>query len=351
MKLRGRTIRPHKASIHPTFASRTVLTNEPWQFVTLALKRQRQRAALFFWEQARTFHIAAEGLPLESAPLLLYYSFMNAAKALLSARGVAFDNRHGVTEWKTGITGRDSLKTVGVEIKNAGILPALSGYYQETESHRKHTLQELFFNMPFIHRTYCLTYKTQTEMFVPLVNCRFLCDRDTDRAYFGAKLSRDYSSLRIVKRLPPSLIADGKPPAPEPSEPPSGPPIRSATDAACTRPFRPSQATTDAITSLHQQLRTDLFYINGTQTLWYAKTKVAGPRRLARQCPTLALAAMHRLSELSRYQPMALAAYLSGPQNWLLSEFITMSPAQFIDEVASEITGHEFLVPNVRAAT
>jgi hypothetical protein len=46
---------------------------------------------------------------------------------------------------------------------------------------------------------------------------------------------------------------------------------------------------------------------------------------------------------------MELASHLSGQKNWLLSEFIQMSPVQFIDEMASEITGYQFLMPNVRA--
>jgi hypothetical protein len=59
---------------------------------------------------------------------------------------------------------------------------------------------------------------------------------------------------------------------------------------------------------------------------------------------------MHRLSEICRYQPFQLESFLSGQKNWLLSEFIEMSGGQFIDEIASELTGHQFLVPNVRAA-
>ena len=60
---------------------------------------------------------------------------------------------------------------------------------------------------------------------------------------------------------------------------------------------------------------------------------------------------MHRLSELCRYRPHELAAHLAGQKNWLLSEFIQQSPNQFIDEIASELTGHQFLVPNVRTAS
>jgi len=54
---------------------------------------------------------------------------------------------------------------------------------------------------------------------------------------------------------------------------------------------------------------------------------------------------MHRLSELSRYEPITLSKHLNSQQNWLLSEFIKSAPYQFIHEIASEITGEESLVP------
>jgi hypothetical protein len=65
----------------------------------------------------------------------------------------------------------------------------------------------------------------------------------------------------------------------------------------------------------------------------------------------MTLAAMHRLSELCRYRPIELASFLAGQRNWLISEFIQQTPEQFIDEIASELTGHQIMVPNVRGAS
>jgi hypothetical protein len=340
--LHGRAVRPHKAVMEPLFASRTVLTREPWTFVSLWLRREKKERASFYWRQASEFYKASPDLPLDSSPLLLYYSFLNAAKALLSAKGIAFDEGHGVTEWSTGVASRDALRTVGVQIRNKGVLPAFSGYYHEQEPRRTHSLQELFFNMPFIHRTYCLTYERQTEMFIPLTHCGYMWDKTTKHAHFSAQLSKNFASRRTIKRLPPSLI-------PDPLLGSAA--IRSVSTTAFSRPGRPTPQDIRNLSMLHRDLRRDLHYINGTETLWYAKALTAGPRRVARQCPTLILAAMHRISELCRYQPMALERHLSGRNNWLLSEFIEMSSSQFLDEIASELTGHQFLVPNVRPAS
>jgi YaaC-like Protein len=81
IKLNQREIGPHKAIVAPLLSSDTVLTNSPRTFVALWLQQNRKRQALFYWEQAQEFHKASVGLPLRLAPLLLYYCFMNAAKA------------------------------------------------------------------------------------------------------------------------------------------------------------------------------------------------------------------------------------------------------------------------------
>src|SRR5437762_14150563 len=93
--LNRRELSLHKGIVRPSFGVPTVLTNSPWTFVSLWLKRNKKDNALFFWEQAQQFHSASSGLPLQSAPLLLYYSYMNAAKALLTSKSMAFDPHHG----------------------------------------------------------------------------------------------------------------------------------------------------------------------------------------------------------------------------------------------------------------
>jgi YaaC-like protein len=63
------------------------------------------------------------------------------------------------------------------------------------------------------------------------------------------------------------------------------------------------------------------------------------------------MAAMHRLSELSRYDPAGLIRYLDGKENWLLTEFIDLAPMQFIDEPVCEMTSLEFASPKIRPSS
>jgi len=57
---------------------------------------------------------------------------------------------------------------------------------------------------------------------------------------------------------------------------------------------------------------------------------------------------MHRLSEICRYRPSDLLSLLNGQKNWLLSEFLSIAPPQYLDEIACEMTRHQMMIPNVR---
>ena len=98
----------------------------------------------------------------------------------------------------------------------------------------------------------------------------------------------------------------------------------------------------------HQKLRCHLVYISASPDLWYLKRNVTNTTRLDRYTITLIITAMHRLSELSRYDPGGLMRYLEGKENWLLTEFIELAPAQFIDELVCEMTSLEFSLPKIR---
>jgi hypothetical protein len=268
---------------------------------------------------------------------------MNATKALLSAKGIAFDEHHGVRAHNIrGANNNISLSNEGVRIQQKGILPSLAAYIGDTELTSIHSLQDLLCNLPCIHRTYCLTYRSQKDLFIPLRKCRYVVDRTTGTAFLVGEISENFPTSTL-SRLPINFAA-------MPSEGPRA--FRSTATIAMTRPMRPTAANVAEIKLLHKALRRDLQYIDGAQTLWYLKaTSNAGAKRLARSTLTISLAAMHRLSELCRYRPIELASFLSGQRNWLLSEFVQMAPPQFIDEIAAEITGHQVLTPNVRPAT
>ncbi|HCD7671362.1 TPA: hypothetical protein ND510_004460, partial [Escherichia coli] len=113
----------------------------------LWLKRNEKDEALFYWNQAKIFNQASLGLPSLSAPLLHYYSFMNAAKALLSSKGVSFSSHHGVCKARGDSYTNTDLSTIGVHIKNSGITPSISNYFCDEDTEIKYSLRDLFYNL------------------------------------------------------------------------------------------------------------------------------------------------------------------------------------------------------------
>lgn len=342
IRFQARALKPHKAIKSARFDVRTVLTASPWEFVSLWLKREKQENALLLWNQAREFHQVALGLSLQSAPLAIYYSCMNATKALLTAKGLSFNPHHGVrADDLRGSSIRIRLSNEGVKIKSTGVLPSLSTYFGETETATKQSLKEILFNIPYVHRTYCLTYIKQRDMFLPLTDCGFVVNPGTKDGFFQANISIDFQMSAVKRYLPNSMI-------PNPSE--GARAIRSASTFALTRPENLNNIDLMTLRAFNETLRKDLHYINGTQTLWYLKLRVKGPARLERYTPTLTLAAMHRLSEICRYRPVELAKFMASDESWLLTELVQSAPNQFLDAIAAELTGYQFLLPNVRPA-
>ncbi|HDZ36756.1 MAG TPA: hypothetical protein ENH62_00395, partial [Marinobacter sp.] len=96
LKIAGKSVNLHGALVDPNFRAPRVLCNDPWDFVSLWLKREHKDEASFYWEQARYFYDATKSLPDMSSPLTSYYCFLNAAKALLTASGQNFKENHGV---------------------------------------------------------------------------------------------------------------------------------------------------------------------------------------------------------------------------------------------------------------
>ncbi len=209
LKIKGRPVSLQKCVVHPVFGARTVLTNTPWAFVGLWLKRNKLKDAALYWDQAQAFFDASVGLPIQSAPLLLYYSYMNAAKALLAARKIPLNPYHGVSRINSGTPPKKiSLSSERVSIKPQGVVPGLAGYFGEQERSKTHSVQEMFLSMPYIHRTYCLTYTSQRQVFLPLKDGQFTYDNKSKAISYSARILDEVAQPGLKKILPATVRPD-----------------------------------------------------------------------------------------------------------------------------------------------
>lgn len=191
LHIAGKPVQLHGSLISAQFRTQRVLCSDPWEFVSLWLKRDHKKDALFYWEQANHFYNASKALPELSSPLTSYYCFLNATKSLLSAKNISFSESHGVGGRSS--VGSRSLDNEIVDFQGGGILPALCKYLEEPDNAGKNfTLKDIFWQLPFIHRAFNLTYKGTTELFIPLKHQCFMRKDGSKEAWFQAEIDRRY---------------------------------------------------------------------------------------------------------------------------------------------------------------
>ncbi|MEP4573053.1 YaaC family protein, partial [Marinobacter sp.] len=321
-----------KAISTPTFDSESVLTRDAFLYAKLWLKRNCKEA-IPYWTQAENYFQASKILPVESAPLTSYYCFLNAAKALLVVKGKPFTDRHGVSGEQIPESKR-ALSNETITIQKSGVLSSLASYLNEPEEDAAHSLSDLLGNLPFIHRAYRHTFKSKQELFIPVRNLVYRKHPSDNRIWVTADVTGRFADGRTMKTLPNHLERD----------------LGYSEEEYVIRPRRrkrwysrgdnevQKQAAFQRLNSMHRKLRLDFCYISAPLSLWYLKRRVNSTKAIRRYGMTIIMAAMHRLSELSRYDPGGLNSYFDGQANWLLTELIELGPQQFIDELVCEMT-------------
>ncbi len=218
-------------------------------------------------------------------------------------------------------------------------MPSLCKCFEDViplgDSKVEYTLKDLLRNLVYIHRTYCLTYTSEgsKELFIPLDDVFFVKKDKSSECWFSAEIDEKYATQHTLNKIDNFFERDVN-----------------FKDQFIVRfkgrsKWNGNQTVTSAkFINYHKKVRKNVQYIAGASSRWYIKRTNTNESIPLSSLP-ITFAAMHRLSELSRYEPITLSKHLNSQQNWLLSEFIKSAPYQFIHEIASEITGEEFLVP------
>ncbi|MGH2340113.1 YaaC family protein [Segnochrobactraceae bacterium EtOH-i3] len=340
LKISNKIVKFRKAITTPEFTSKHIITNDHFSFVDLWMKRNCADA-LPFWTQAKNYYYASKNLPTESAPLTSYYCMLNAAKALLTAKGVEFSPYHGVTG-DCDDSSRINTSNEYIKFKGGGVIVSLSQYLGDEEENINHNLNDLLGNLPYIHRSYCFTNKIKSELFIPIHDPKYRIhpNKDINKVWWSANVDKMYCDGRILKYLQPKYNFHTT----ESGE-------CEITTKKRIKWHSPSCQDEDIkfshqkLNEFHKTLRIDISVISGFQDSWYLKRCVTRFINIKRHGLVISMLIMHRLSEISRYNPDRMLKYLNGKENWLINEFVRASIVQFIDEISCEITSLELKRP------
>lgn len=339
------SIKIYKPRINPCLDSKVILTDSTFQYVEIFLKKNNKanNNAIFYWQQARNFYEATKYLDFVSKPLTAYYCFLNATKALLEFKSIGYDTSHGVSGFAR--EGHKNIKNEIVKFHPKGVLSGLCDYLNEKVSASiEYSLKDLFYNLPYIHRAYQSTYSNQAELFIPILNPRIVQDKSRNTCWLEVQLEPEHSNYSTLQKLQGYSLDNYY-------DNQNFYTLRRNKDCDWIAPRnKPNDTSLNGLKSYIKKRRAELTYIHSPNNLWYVKRKDLNSSNLiSHSTLPLTYGAMHRLSELARYEPNILQKHLEKEASWLLNEFIEKSLIQFIDEISSEITGREFRTTGFRS--
>jgi len=320
----------------------------------------------FYLNQAKMYFQAAQNEPFEVSMLSSYYCMLNLAKSYLAYKSEFVDdfvndfNKHGIKEDHDS-AGKDfdtimirydvpHTKRNGEMTSNfGGVFPMLakaldSDFDTVWNSETGKSLRTLLYNLPFVQSAYMNTYGSCKnrieELFVPLADgtapyyfrpCKssLKLRADIDEGYLkaeGGKLSDAVTSAINTKLV---FVGEGHFESVDSAK-------RNSNDSISTE-----------LKEMNATLRKNFAYVGGTHPMWYIKrTQIASDEVLNISTITINMAIMHRLSEIARYKPEQLHRLMNDKENWLLHEYMNSALNQFVDEMASEITGNDVKLSN-----
>lgn len=317
-----------------------VLSTSIWNYVALWMERRKSvpQDALFYWQQAESFYQAAEEVPIESSPLLYYYSFLNSSKALFEAKSRDYSPYHGLTT-EDSPPGRTALGGEEVKVKPHGVFQSLYEYDKSARIIKDRTfdLRRIFRNVVSVHHAYNRTYRSDSSqpLFLRLRNHRF-CEDDAGsvvlQAVIEAEEFRGQSQGLISHRLRNFLTEDFSI-------------IESQKDKILIQSNQAaSSPSPNDLEELNRNLRERIDGIwTGTDSRFYLRKQLADTLPWPQICRLFA--GMFYFGRRVRYDPKTVRSLLEHQQNWLVSEFIEVAPIQFLVSVAGELTGDYFSTP------
>lgn len=335
----SKPISPHKSFSSPDFKAKAAHVSGRFQFVEMWLRQGNKecKKAIVYWRQAENFYNANAVVDGLAKPLTSYYCMLNMCKALLVSKGKDMASvQHGVSGYSSGQ--KTALSNEIVKFKFNGVMPELSRFFDDPVSGvDEHSLLDLLYNLPHIHRAYCMTIPSRRnkELFIPLTDCGFFRVDGTGECYFRGHLTSGWNVGRTKNKLPSGFEIDPN----------------SLESALCVRrkkrfkwQGKSEKKKIGELQKYHRKLRKRIFQIYDSSNCWYLKRdgeNEAANGVISKNPTVIAFAALHRLSELSRYDPDKLSRHFNNRYGWLLSEFLGRTLDQALDDLTSEITGYE----------
>lgn len=307
-----------------------------WMFVIKKWSKNKNKRVSSFLlsllDQAKFFYQAAEAAPLNSQPLLYYYSFLNLGKIIITINGKAGSNpaqaqfHHGIDTNPSG----KSFSQYEIKIKSLHQSQLISvGYhlmtcYGDTLASSSPTsirIIDALENCLGIHRAYCLVQNQAQEHFIKVTN-----DKVFQRGKkLIARLYLKESTPEILAQYQ-NIITDA---------PTSGSQEAEVywEESVIMKNHTPTK--TDYYELSQRLLKKGIWtYIDGSNYNMYLSSN----NNFRYTSASLIYCLMFFFGSITRYHPHLFESYLSEKYIWLIAEFLKTQPKQFLYISTSLIT-------------
>ncbi len=311
-----------------------IIISDIWAFWDFLIKKHNRDKDFLFalLQQAKNFYNVAETSEFKSQPLLYYYSFLNFAKILIHIeKGYPKNTQytHGISEtsnqnfsqstvkiYQSNFQNKPS-KSVAYELMN--LLGEDLSNFQGTHpnAHDKVlnlNVKDILSNCVGVHRAYSQVYNTR-EHFYKLEN--ITCNKHGQNLIFKSKIKDYDNSLDVLYG---TTCSD----------------YEVSQTTTCSHP-----ETQETYFNLSQQIRNKgIWYFIGNN----GYTSYLSSKQTNRYSSEVSIyLAMFYLGSITRYHPYLFDKIFSDKEQWLMSEFLTTQPKQFIYLSTAKFLGVDVL--------
>lgn len=321
-----------------------ILTSDPWAFLTSSLQTQQTKArganrekverALYFASLAENFYRAAESVALPAKGTLLYYGMLNLVKVYLCLNDVPLETTHEHHGLSLPIG-----KTMTVDVKPK-MKEAINifAHYSELLGKKITAPIEIDFrqalsHIPEIHGIYTSLGHIKKRKLLP-VNVEFQVNAARDRLFTEIIYDKEQEAKVDANRF---LLNERKAYFKEGFARPQ---------KIVYRSVRRKAYSADNIHRIYRNILAEYSAFDIVPILtaqgyrYYVDLRPGDVPHLA-----YSLLAMFYLGSAARYRPLEVKSLLEGNLRPLVSEFVSLTPRQFMYQMISITTKKECVIP------
>lgn len=321
-----------------------VLSSDPWAFLSSHLQtrlankrganRERIERALYFASLAEDFYRAAQSVPLPAQGTLYYYGMLDLVKSFLSLRGADLETtfeHHGLMlplGKKLTIEAKPKMKDAFNVF--AHFCEALG---KDIKAPIQFNFRQALSHVPEVHGIYVSLGHIAKRKLLP-VKIEFQVNVSKEFLFtevvYDKEQEAKVDASRFLKGERKSYFRDGYP----------------RDQKIVVRAKRRKSFTKGNIDRIYRNILSEYSSLDVVPILtpqgyrYYVDLRPGDVPHLA-----YSLMAMFYLGSAARYRPLEIRGLLEGELRPLVSEFVSLTPRQFLYQLVSLTTGKECVIP------